>query len=290
MAVSWLNRDQGSVCKLRVSIITACPRYYTNHLRSPSSTSPVLSNINLVVPGGQKIAVVGRTGSGKSSLILVLLRLLDPSTGTITIDGHCLTDLPRQTIRSRLNVISQDPFFLYGTIRLNLDPYNNHTGFLGDENLRKVLEEVGLWSIVSKHADKTGVPVLDADFEEDILSHGQRQLFCIARAILRKDQGRILILDEATANLDRETDLKMQDLIRKQFGTSHTIVAVAHKLETVWDFDVIVVMDEGKIVEMGGVEELMGKGMGGKEPEGKAWFRELWQSDRRKDPLAVQGA
>ena len=241
---------------------------------------------------GQKLAIVGRTGSGKSSLILVLLRLLDPFAGTVTIDGHSLMDLPRQTIRSRLNVISQDPFFLYGTVRLNLDPYEGHTGSVGDETLQRVLKEVSLWSIFSKIADETGVSILDADFKEDMLSHGQRQLFCIARAILRKDQGRILILDEVTASLDRETDLKMQSLIRKHFWTSHTIVAVAHKLETVWDFDVVVVMDEGKIVEMGGVDELMakGKGIGGKEPEGKAWFRELWESDRNKDPSALQGA
>ena len=186
-------------------------------------------------------------------------------------------------------MISQDPFFLHGTIRLNLDPYNNHIGSLGDETLQKALEEVGLWSILSTRVDRAGSSVLDAELEEDMLSHGQRQLFCLARAILRKDKGKVLILDEATASLDQETDSKMQGLIRRHFAGSHTIVAVAHKLETIQDFDVIVVMNEGQIVERGGVEELLGKkGSGSEGPEGKAWFRELWESDR-KNPSAVLG-
>ena len=251
-------------------------------LHSPANSTPTLSHITISIPAGQKVAIVGRTGSGKSSLILALLRLLDPNSGSITVDDHDLSTLPRQTIRSRLNVISQDPFFLHGSVRLNLDPYINHSGPTGDAALKSVLEDVGLWNAIST-ADQGGLG-LDAEFKEDMLSHGQRQLFCLARAILRKDQGRILILDEATASLDLDTDANIQGIIESKFK-EHTVVAVAHRLEgVVRGYDRVIVLDEGKIVEDGGPKELLRKEHSGvgQDRRARAWFRELWEADKGK--------
>ncbi|EDN98254.1 hypothetical protein SS1G_13112 [Sclerotinia sclerotiorum 1980 UF-70] len=172
---------------------------------------PVIHNLNLSIRPGEKIGICGRSGSGKSSLIAALFRMLELHPGSsILVDGVDISTLPRQTVRARLNAIPQDPFFLRSTIQAQLD----------------------------------------AEF----FSHGQRQLFCLARAILRG--GRIIVLDEATSSVDSETDKLMQRIIREVFEGC-TILAVAHRLDTIADFDRIVLLGKGEVVETGTFAELM---------------------------------
>ncbi|KAA8575989.1 hypothetical protein EYC84_006152 [Monilinia fructicola] len=222
------------------------------------ASMPVIHNLNLTIKPGERIGICGRSGSGKSSLIAALFRMLELHAGSsIIIDGIDISTLPRQTIRARLNAIPQDPFFLRSTVRHNADPYNLHS----DTAIISALEKVYLWSLISS---KGGLAAqLDAEF----FSHGQRQLFCLARAILRG--GRIVVLDEATSSVDSETDKLMQKVIREVFEGC-TILAVAHRLDTITDFDRIVLLGKGEVVESGRFEDLMRR-------EGGA-FRELYAS------------
>lgn len=139
---------------------------------------------------------------------------------------------------------------LPGTVRTNLDPNGSFDGQLGDEALLKALEKTFLWDDVIK--SRGG---LDATFAEVGLSHGQQQLFALARAILHKDQSRVVLLDEATSSVDHETDKLLQKVLREEF-LSHTVLAVAHRLDTIEDYDVVVVMDNGRIVEVGNPGQL----------------------------------
>ena len=222
------------------------------------TAAAVIRNISLQIPASQKIGICGRSGSGKSSLITSLFRMLEITSGTITIDGIDLSTLPRQVIRTALNAIPQDPFFIRGTVRQNVDP----TGHTTDAKIQSTLRKVGLFSIVADHG---GVDVpMDA---EDWFSHGQRQLFCLARATL--NPAKIVILDEATSSVDVQTDALMQRIIREEFQGC-TIIAVAHRLQTILDFDRVVVLSAGEIVEYGVPGELLGT-------EGSK-FRELWEA------------
>lgn len=132
--------------------------------------------------------------SGKSSLVLTLLRLLNPTEGTIEIDGINITFLPRETVRSRIAGVAEEPFFLPGTVRDNMDPYGQST----DENIIQALVDVGLWSGVF---DKQNSKGLDETLDKEMLSHGQRQMFNIARAILRDTK--LLVLDEVTSRYEQ---------------------------------------------------------------------------------------
>jgi ATP-binding cassette subfamily C (CFTR/MRP) protein 1 len=194
-----------------------------------------------------KIAAITDKPSGKSSLLAVLARILDNSSGTITIDDVDLSTVPREIIRSRLITIPQDPFIMSGSVRLNSDP----TGLSSDDLIIGTLSQVGLWSILESRGG------LDAELGPDMLSQGQQQMFCLARAILRKSS-RILILDEATSSIDAETDLLMQRLIREEFA-GRTIITVAHRLDSIMDSDRILVLDGGAIVENGSPKELLSR-------------------------------
>jgi ATP-binding cassette subfamily C (CFTR/MRP) protein 1 len=222
-----------------------------------------LNDVSFTIKHGEKIGICGRTGrqaltsissssfplidthSGKSSLLCVLLRTLDNSSGTITVDNLSLSTLPRETIRSRIITIPQEPFIISGTVRLNLDP----STLLPDSLLISSLDKVGLWSILESRGG------LDSDIASNPLSQGQQQIFCLARAMLRKE-GKILVLDEATSSVDAETDGIMQRLIRESFK-EWTILTVAHRLDTIMDSDKILVLDKGGIAENGSPEELM---------------------------------
>jgi ATP-binding cassette subfamily C (CFTR/MRP) protein 1 len=220
---------------------------------------PALHNIRISIPAGQKVGICGPSGSGKSSFVALLFHMLEITDGSVTIDGVDLSTIPRQVLRERLTVIPQEPIFLKGTIRQNLDPLD-----LGenDSAAEGVLKKVGLWTIVT-NAGGLDVP-MEAD---DLLSHGQRQLFCLARAMLRTSK--ILIIDEATASVDLQTDNLMQQIISDHFKHC-TIIAVAHRLQTIRHFDRIAVFGNGRIAEYGEPDALLAD-------EGSK-FKALWDS------------
>lgn len=220
---------------------------------------PALHNIGLTIPAGQKIGVCGPSGSGKSSFVALLLHMLEINEGSVTIDGVDLSTIPRKVLRSRLTVIPQEPIFLKGTIRQNIDPLSLAEN---DSAAEDALRKVGLWPIVANAGG------LDVPMEaEDLLSHGQRQLFCLARAMLRPSK--ILLIDEATASVDLQTDKLMHKIISDYF-TDCTIIAVAHRLETIRNFDRVAVFENGRVVEYGEPDTLLAD-------EGSK-FKVLWES------------
>ncbi|KAI2486583.1 Canalicular multispecific organic anion transporter 1 [Pyrenophora tritici-repentis] len=232
---------------------------------------PVISDFSLSIKPGEKVAIVGRTGSGKSSLVLSLFRMIELSSGNITLDSLPLTRIPRQTIRSRLIGLPQDAYLLPGSIRLNADPLKQSS----DKAIMAVLKDVLLWDIIvaKGDVDKYAHP-LDVEVEDLHFSHGQRQLFCLARAMLRKDKATVVIMDEATSNLDATTDAHVQRLLRSNFP-HHTLISVAHKLDTILDFDKVVVMNKGQLVEYGAPYKLL-------ERQG-SWFKSLYEDVARRE-------
>ncbi|KAK9776692.1 putative P-loop containing nucleoside triphosphate hydrolase protein [Seiridium cardinale] len=217
-----------------------------------------LDRISISIKGGEKVAIVGRTGSGKSSLLLTLTRMLDLSSGSITIDDLDISMLSRDLVRSQLTAITQDQFFLPGTVRQNIDPYEASSV----EDIIDALSKVEIWASIEQ---KGG---LDVDMGEGMLSHGQRQLFFLARAILRKNSGRVVLLDEATSRqvlslhfyrwglVDHHTEARIRDLIRTEFS-AHTVIAIAHRLDTIADFDRVVVLEKGFVVDQGRPADLL---------------------------------
>ncbi|KAF9163643.1 hypothetical protein DFQ26_002301 [Actinomortierella ambigua] len=207
----------------------------------------VIHNLSLDIKGGEKIGVVGRTGAGKSSIMVALFRMVEASKGTIKIDGVDIGQLGLLDLRTRLAIIPQDPVLFSGTIRSNLDPFHKHS----DQALWDVLERSNLKAYVQ--GTQGGLDSLVAEYGEN-LSVGQRQLLCLARAMLTN--ARILIMDEATANVDVQSDVLIQKAMRKEFH-DRTILTIAHRLNTVIDFSRILVLDHGEIKEFDSPSNLL---------------------------------
>ncbi|KAL2650424.1 hypothetical protein R1flu_018552 [Riccia fluitans] len=216
-------------------------------LRYRPETPLVLKGISLSIEGGQKIGVVGRTGSGKSTLILALFRIVEAAEGQTIIDGIDISTLGLNDLRSRLSIIPQDPTLFDGTVRSNIDPLEKHT----DEEIWGALEKCQLSEVVRHLPGKLDSPVLE---NGENWSLGQRQLFCLGRVLLTGSK--ILVLDEATASVDSQTDAVMQKIIRKEFESS-TVVSIAHRIPTVMDSDRVLVLDAGKVKEYGSPSSLL---------------------------------
>ncbi|KAH6599718.1 hypothetical protein BASA61_002486 [Batrachochytrium salamandrivorans] len=263
-------------------------------LRYSPESDPVLSNVTFECHAGEKVAVVGRTGAGKTTLSLAFFRFLEFDTGSITIDGVDISSMGLHDLRSCLTVIPQDPVLFSGTLRSNLDPFSehtdaeiwsclNHSHFI--ESLRQ--ESLSTSSSVSSLAKRgsqghlvlpreSGIHQTASSSVESFRNHestaqsisidspvceggtnfsqGQRQLLCLARALLRRS--RVVLLDEATASVDHDTDLRIQLTIRNEFRKA-TLLCIAHRLRTIIDYDKVLVLDKGRVAQFASPHELL---------------------------------
>jgi ABC-type multidrug transport system fused ATPase/permease subunit len=207
----------------------------------------VLRNVNCTIEGGEKIGVVGRTGAGKSSLMVALFNLIEPATGRIVIDGEDLSKMGLDDLRSKLTIMPQDAVLFAGTVRSNIDPFGQYP-------------ETTLWQALETAHLKGTIGSLEGGLETTVneggsnFSVGQRQLICLARAVLRKTK--VLVLDEATAACDLETDTLIQKTIRTEFKAC-TVLTIAHRLNTIIDSTRVMVLDKGEIVEFDTPENLI---------------------------------
>lgn len=199
----------------------------------------VLQEVSVKIPGSCKVGVVGRTGAGKSSLMAALFRLIEPANGTIKVDGIDITTIGLKDLRSRLAIIPQDAYLYSGTLRYNLDPFNSFS----DEDIWWALEKSFLKPAIEALPQKLGALVAE---NGENFSVGQRAQVCLARALLRRSK--ILVLDEATASVDMETDENIQRTVRNEFGSA-TILTIAHRLNTIVDYDRVLVMEFGRVKE-----------------------------------------
>uniref|UniRef100_A0A672VBZ6 ABC-type glutathione-S-conjugate transporter n=1 Tax=Strigops habroptila TaxID=2489341 RepID=A0A672VBZ6_STRHB len=215
-------------------------------LRYRPNLELALKHVNLSIKGQEKIGITGRTGAGKSTLAVGLLRLVEAAEGAILIDGLDIAQLGLHDLRSKITVIPQDPVLFSGSLRMNLDPLNQYT----DADIWTALELTQLKNFVADLPDQLEYKCTD---QGENLSTGQKQLVCLARALLRK--AKILILDEATAAVDLETDLQIQSTLRTQFKDS-TVLTIAHRINTIMDCDRILVLENGQIAEFDTPEHL----------------------------------
>ncbi|KAF5385025.1 hypothetical protein D9615_001230 [Tricholomella constricta] len=212
---------------------------------------PVLRNVSFTINPSEKIGVVGRTGSGKSTLALSLLRMIEPISGSIIIDGIDISMLGLEDLRTRITIISQDVSLFSGTIKSNLDPLDEHC----EEECLDVLQRCHLSSLLKHAPSGEQATPLDMLISPGSLSAGEKQLVAIARAILRRTN--IIIMDEATSQIDANLDDQIQKTIREEFADA-IVITIAHRLKTIMDYDRVLVLDEGEIVEFGQPREMMG--------------------------------
>ena len=213
-------------------------RFENYSVRYRPNTEIVLKNLNFNVNPGEKVGIVGRTGSGKSTICLCLFRILEPVEGTIYIDNEDITQIGLDILRKNLTIIPQDPCLMEGTLKYNIDPFNT----IENEEIISVLKKIGF-----EYTEDDKI-ILDRKIEQSgtNLSVGEKQLICICRAILRKTK--IIIMDEATANIDMTTEEKIQKALDYALSNS-TVITVAHRIKTIINYDKILVLNNGEIIE-----------------------------------------
>ncbi|EIN07964.1 P-loop containing nucleoside triphosphate hydrolase protein [Punctularia strigosozonata HHB-11173 SS5] len=230
----------------------------------------VLHEISFDIKSGERVGVVGRTGAGKSTISLALLRGILTS-GQVFYDGIDIHKINLRDLRANVTLIPQHPDLLAGTVRENLDPFGEHD----DATLNDALRSAGLFRI-QKEGDPAAI-TLDTEVETggSNFSHGQRQIIALARAHVRRSK--LMIMDEATAAIDYETDSAIQESIRTTLGNDITIITIAHRLQTIMDSDKIMVLDAGRLAEFGSPKELLA--------QKKGLFYELVEKSHDKDVL-----
>ncbi|XP_023242085.1 multidrug resistance-associated protein 4-like [Centruroides sculpturatus] len=207
-------------------------------LKYSNDRSIVLNNLSFCIKPGEKIGIVGRTGAGKSSIVASLFRITEP-TGTITIDGIDTKNIGLRDLRSKISIIPQDPVLFTGPLRRNIDPFNEYS----EEMLWQAIEEVQLKDVIKNLPGGMDTHLTEGGRN---FSVGERQLICLARTILC--QNKILVMDEATSNIDKMTDTRIQKIIRENFK-SCTVLTIAHRLNTIIDSDRVMVLHSGTIQE-----------------------------------------
>ena len=210
----------------------------------PIDPEPVLKSVSFLIDGGAKVGIVGRTGAGKTSLILTLFRIVELESGSISIDGIDISKIAIEALRAMLGIIPQDPIVFAGTVRTNVDPFDRYS----DAQVQAALKAAHLTTLALDHAVVPGGKNLSA---------GQRQQVCLARVVLRR--AKILVLDEATSSLDAVTDNLVSETIRTQFASA-TVITIAHRLHTIVDSDLVIVLDRGRLAESGTPAELVATG------------------------------
>ena len=207
-------------------------------VRYRPNTEIVLKNLNFIVNSREKVGIVGRTGSGKSTICLCLFRILEPFKGTIYIDNEDITKIGLDILRKNITIIPQDPCLMEGTLKYNIDPFN----IIDDQEIISVLKKIGF-----EYTEDDQI-ILDRKIEQSgtNLSVGEKQLICICRAILRKTK--IIVMDEATANIDMTTEEKIQKALDYALSNS-TVITVAHRIKTIINYDKILVLNNGEIIE-----------------------------------------
>ena len=196
-------------------------------------------NINFLIQGKEKIGIVGRTGSGKSTITLCLFRILEATEGKILIDDVDISTLGLEILRNNLTIIPQDPALMEGSLRYNIDPLDKSE----DNEIIKVMQKIGFDYIIKRNKDGLIQEISEGGSN---LSVGEKQLICITRAILRKSK--IIVMDEATASIDYKTEEIIQKAIAELLNDS-TFITIAHRIKTILNYDKILTLDNGKIVD-----------------------------------------
>lgn len=210
---------------------------------------PVLRGVSLDIKAGERVGIVGRTGSGKSSLMRVLQRLSEVNGGQILVDGVDLASIGIDTARRAMSIIPQDPALFSASVRFNVDPFHRHS----DEEITSALVKSGLSDLLRSLPGGLDYKVSEGG---DNFSAGQRQLLCLARALVRRKEIKILLLDEATSSVDYATDALIQRTIRTEF-VGCTMLTIAHRLDTILDADRIAVMEGGRLKEFAPPQQLL---------------------------------
>ncbi|EGZ74846.1 P-loop containing nucleoside triphosphate hydrolase protein [Neurospora tetrasperma FGSC 2509] len=267
---AWPSRGE-----IKIEKICASYGYVNTSSNTNTNTSgpPALKNLTLTIPSGSKLAVIGPSGSGKTTFLLSLLRMIPLSSGSITIDSLNISTIPRS--RHIFNVIPQDPFFIPNTsLAFNLDPFGHLSHLPPAEATAKMESALRLVTLWPGRVTANG-QTLDSELVTSEWSVGELQLLALARALLLKDQRRILVLDEAMSSVDEKTEAVMQQVIDTEFK-EHTVIAVVHRLTYIERFDLVAVLKSGEMVEFGEPRALIERAQGEREGNGSV-FGELYR-------------